>query len=455
MQSAISKYINAEILLTSESSAKLCYDVDEQKTVDSHSVDNLESKGASNITSEKATDAKQLTDADIQKSETKNKALQILPRTTSVCIEEVVKNIQEIHTEAELAVTDTKERQISENEFEAKKEVSEYMLKRAFDLHKVACQTSAENEPKAEFLSEEQSYETIVTKHPNFERQTKEMNPTNETKEHEKVPASHTGEKLEIIDDRNFIQEGENEMEKQLKGSYLKLQLKEQTLEEEESVAIDNNSGRPENELEKMANVVETIYQHETMAKVNAKNEEHTNHHSEQSSVENVFTKHISEGMVTTENSTKSNVPEGKSISTLPTIQVLKVEIVEESIQEVIQKEAEPGVTNTREEQRLENGFVKNMKVLEALDLHKAPGNTALENEKKAKVKFEEKSREIILEHPHLEGLETAKISPSNDTKEPERNMKSPQMSLNQYLKISQSKQTLENRKLKRPKPLN
>jgi len=59
------------------------------------------------------------------------------------------------------------------------------------------------------------------------------------------------------------------------------------------------------------------------------------------------------------------DVPEGKSISTLPTIQVLKVEIVEESIQEVIQKEAEPGVTNTREEQRLENGFVKNMKVLE------------------------------------------------------------------------------------------
>ena len=58
-------------------------------------------------------------------SVSEDKALQILPRTTSVCIEEVVKNIQEIHTEAELAVTDTKERQISENEFEAKKEVSE------------------------------------------------------------------------------------------------------------------------------------------------------------------------------------------------------------------------------------------------------------------------------------------------------------------------------------------
>lgn len=53
--------------------------------------------------------------------------------------------------------------------------------------------------------------------------------------------------------------------------------------------------------------VKQTIDQHETMAKVSAKNEEHTNHHSEQSSVENVFTKHISEGMVTTENSTKSS----------------------------------------------------------------------------------------------------------------------------------------------------
>ncbi|RDY06886.1 hypothetical protein CR513_09066 [Mucuna pruriens] len=44
------------------------------------------------------------------------------------------------------------------------------------------------------------------------------------------------------------------------------------------------------------------------MAKVSAKNEEHANHKSEQSSMENVITKHInSEGTVTTENSTKSS----------------------------------------------------------------------------------------------------------------------------------------------------
>lgn len=66
------------------------------------------------------------------------------------------------------------------------------------------------------------------------------------------------------------------------------------------------------------------------------------------------------------------DVPEGKSISTLPTIQVLKVEIVEESIQEVIQKEAESEVIDTKEEQRPGNDFVKNMEVLEVcLHYHK------------------------------------------------------------------------------------
>lgn len=42
-----------------------------------------------------------------------------------------------------------------------------------------------------------------------------------------------------------------------VKGETIEGIVQEQTLEEEESVAIDNNSGRPENELEQMANVVE------------------------------------------------------------------------------------------------------------------------------------------------------------------------------------------------------
>ncbi|KAL5172128.1 hypothetical protein HKD37_16G044944 [Glycine soja] len=493
MQSVITNYITAEGHLASESSTKLSF-MNEQKTVDA-SVENLEIKDASEITAEEATDAKQLTDEEIQKSETESvyedKALQTLPSTASVRIE-VEKSIQEIHTETELAVTDTKEGQISENESEAKKEVSEYMLKKAFDLHKVACQTGAENELKAEFLSEERSQETIVTKHPNLEGESIEINPTSETEEHEQVPASHTGEKLEINDDGNFIQEEEKEMEKEterqllktatesvpedevqttlptstiVKGETVEGIVQEQTLEEEKSAAIDNNSGRPENKLEGMANVVETIDQHESMAKVSTENEEHANRHSEQSSMENVITKHInSEGMVTTENSTKSsynveelekvldsnsiensemkegrkilseeasnmkeatgmelqkpeieNAPEDKAISTLP-------EIVEESIQEVIQKEAESEVIDTKEEQRPGNDFVKNMEVLEGFDLHKAQGNTTLENEMKAEVQSEAKSREIIIEHQNL--LETAEISPRNDTKEPEKEHK-------------------------------
>jgi len=42
-----------------------------------------------------------------------------------------------------------------------------------------------------------------------------------------------------------------------VKGETVEGIVQEQTLEEEKSAAIDNNSGRPENKLEGMANVVE------------------------------------------------------------------------------------------------------------------------------------------------------------------------------------------------------
>nr|KYP45455.1 hypothetical protein KK1_033026 [Cajanus cajan] len=482
MQSAITNYINAE-LVTSQSNTKLCYNVDEQKTVDAHTVSNLEIKDANNITAEEATDAIQLTEVDIQKSKIESvpedKALQTLLSTASASIEEVDKSIRPTHTEAELAVTNTKEEQISENESEVIKEVSEYILKKALHLHKVTCQTSAGNEQKDELLPEQHSQESILTKHPNLEGETIEIKPTNETEELEKVPVSHMVERLEINDDGNSIQEEEKEMEKAVerqlletvtesvpedeaqttipestifKGEMIEGNVQEQTLMGEESAAIDNNSGTPENELEQMANVVETIDQHETM--------------------ENVITKHInSEGTVTTKNSSKStndveelekalnsdsidnseinngrkiipeeesamkettgmklqkpeieNVPEGKAISTSSSRPSLGVEIVEESIHEEIQKEAEPAVTNAKEVQRPDNDFVKNMEVLEAFDLHKASGNTCVENEKKAEVQSETKSQEtLIIKNPNLEGLETAEASPSNDTNELEK----------------------------------
>lgn len=70
MQSVITNYITAEGHLASESSTKLSF-MNEQKTVDA-SVENLEIKDASEITAEEATDAKQLTDEEIQKSETES-----------------------------------------------------------------------------------------------------------------------------------------------------------------------------------------------------------------------------------------------------------------------------------------------------------------------------------------------------------------------------------------------
>ncbi|XP_029130782.1 uncharacterized protein LOC109816216 isoform X14 [Cajanus cajan] len=474
MQGVIAKHINEDDSEISEGKIKSCYDVDRMENiVELHLIKNLQRQDGCKNMEEEATNKRQLTDLEIQKYETQgvpeDKALQTLLSTASASIEEVDKSIRPTHTEAELAVTNTKEEQISENESEVIKEVSEYILKKALHLHKVTCQTSAGNEQKDELLPEQHSQESILTKHPNLEGETIEIKPTNETEELEKVPVSHMVERLEINDDGNSIQEEEKEMEKAVerqlletvtesvpedeaqttipestifKGEMIEGNVQEQTLMGEESAAIDNNSGTPENELEQMANVVETIDQHETM--------------------ENVITKHInSEGTVTTKNSSKStndveelekalnsdsidnseinngrkiipeeesamkettDVPEGKAISTSSSRPSLGVEIVEESIHEEIQKEAEPAVTNAKEVQRPDNDFVKNMEVLEAFDLHKASGNTCVENEKKAEVQSETKSQEtLIIKNPNLEGLETAEASPSNDTNELEK----------------------------------
>ncbi|KAK7339568.1 hypothetical protein VNO77_20245 [Canavalia gladiata] len=474
MQGVIAKHINAEGIVTSKSSIKSGYAVEEMENiVDSQSVKNL--------------------DVEIQISETKSvpedEALQTLP-IASVSIEEVDKGIQEIREEEELAVIDTKQRQISQNDFE-------YMLKQAFHLHEVTCQTSTIKEQKAELLSEQQSQETTFIKHPYLDGETTKMNPTNDNKEYEKVPAQHTREKSEINDDRNLIHEEEKDMrepaEKQLlrtatestpedeaqstlptstivKGDKVERLFEEQTLKE-----IDNNNScRPKNELEQRINVLETIDQPEALAKVSAENEEHADHQSEQSSVDNVITKHInSEGTETTENSTKSSydveeqekvlepdsidnleikdggeimleetidikeatnmelqspeiesLPEDKTIPTLSAISCAKIEKVEESIQEEIQKEAESTATDTKDGWRPENDIVGNMKVLEAFDLHEVTSNTCAEIEKEVEAQSEAQGQEIaIIKHPNLEGKETAekeqKVAKSGGVCEP------------------------------------
>ena len=73
LQSVITNYITAEGPVTSQSITKLSDDADndEQKTVESCSANNLQNKDAREIIAEEATDAKQSTDVDIPKSETK------------------------------------------------------------------------------------------------------------------------------------------------------------------------------------------------------------------------------------------------------------------------------------------------------------------------------------------------------------------------------------------------
>ncbi|KAK7293422.1 hypothetical protein RJT34_16287 [Clitoria ternatea] len=496
MEGVITKYINTEGTLTSVSNTKSSYDVHKvERIVQSQLVENFDSRVGCKITTGEATDTRQLTDVEIQKSETESvledKAIQILPNIASFSIEEFDRSIQEIHTEAELAV--------SENDFEAKKKVSQDMLKQAFDLQKVTCQTNIEIEEKVEPLSD-RKYQTIVLKHPNLEGETIEIEPINNTEEHEKVSASHSGERLEINADVTFMQEESNEMQKAIerklhntttesiqedeaqstlptstivKAEKVEGIFQEQTLKEVESRAIDdNNSGKPENGLEQTANIFEKIDQPKTITEVSVENDEQADHQSEQSSMENVITKHLSsKGMSTTANRTKSSydveelkkvlesnstdnsrikdgvnimldessdmkeatytklqkpeiesVPEDKATLTLSIMPSVRVEINEESIQEEIQKEAESAVNDTKEEQKAENDFVENTKVIEGFDLHKAPCNTCTENVKHAEVQSEVQSQEtMIITHPKLKELDNAEISPSDDTKELEK----------------------------------
>ncbi|RDX85987.1 hypothetical protein CR513_32761, partial [Mucuna pruriens] len=117
IQNAITDYIKQEGNLTSESSTKLSDDVDEQKTEESHGVENFENKDASKISA----DAKQFTDVEIQNSETEgvpqDKALQTLQNAPPVQNEAVKSSQEEIQQREEV--------QTPQYEFDAKRDISE------------------------------------------------------------------------------------------------------------------------------------------------------------------------------------------------------------------------------------------------------------------------------------------------------------------------------------------
>jgi len=57
--------------------------------------------------------------------------------------------------------------------------------------------------------------------------------------------------------------------------------------------------------------------------------------------------------------------PVDRAISIISPIPSVRIGTVDESIQEKMQKEVQPAVINTKEEQRPENDFVRNTEVLE------------------------------------------------------------------------------------------
>ncbi|RDX85978.1 hypothetical protein CR513_32749, partial [Mucuna pruriens] len=68
MQSVITNYMTGKGILTSESGTKLGDDVDEQKTEESHWVENYRNRDAGKISAEEAADSKQFTDVEIPNS---------------------------------------------------------------------------------------------------------------------------------------------------------------------------------------------------------------------------------------------------------------------------------------------------------------------------------------------------------------------------------------------------
>ncbi|XP_027352145.1 pericentrin-like [Abrus precatorius] len=141
-------------------------------------------------------------------------ALETLPTTTYVGAGAFHEsNQEEMHAEEKLEVTNTKEAHIPEDDTEEKKRVP-----KAFYLHEVTHQTIMANEMKAETPTEMQNRQTTMFELLNIEGETAEINPSNDTVKQQTVPTTHTGEKLEIERDGNFIQEEakgreENEMQ--------------------------------------------------------------------------------------------------------------------------------------------------------------------------------------------------------------------------------------------------
>lgn len=129
-----------------------------------------------------------------------------------------------------------------------------------------------ENEKKEEIKTEELKLETIVVKPLDLEGETIEVNMSNDSEGHEKVPESPPSEELEIKEGRIWIQEEAKDIEEAIedeasltlptsaiaKGDAIDEIFQKQSIKEEESAAMDKgNSSQPEYELEQTTNVVE------------------------------------------------------------------------------------------------------------------------------------------------------------------------------------------------------
>ncbi|XP_068485818.1 uncharacterized protein [Phaseolus vulgaris] len=329
VQSFITNYLIVERHMTSESNKESSDDVDldGHKKEESHLVEFLQIKDASEIRA-KGIHTNQLTDIEIQKSETEgvaeDKGMQTMSSTTSgknyasnECCQE------EIQPQEEYVETHIKEVKTPYYEFDMQKQIPE-----AFGIQEDACQIMAENEKKLKSQLAPPNKETTFIDNLYSDGEIAKTNPINDI---EKVvnPKSRTMEKSVIHDDSKFNEEKAKGIEEMAKIKLLdtatdspqkevqpKLPapatvqgdtdqiLQHQTLPSDASGIIDNDMRCiPENKLDRMSTVIE---EPEIKANINIVEEEQSDKQSQEPSMQSLITEYITEeGHLASESNSK------------------------------------------------------------------------------------------------------------------------------------------------------
>ncbi|KAK8466724.1 hypothetical protein PHAVU_008G154713 [Phaseolus vulgaris] len=442
VQSFITNYLIVERHMTSESNKESSDDVDldGHKKEESHLVEFLQIKDASEIRA-KGIHTNQLTDIEIQKSETEgvaeDKGMQTMSSTTSgknyasnECCQE------EIQPQEEYVETHIKEVKTPYYEFDMQKQIPE-----AFGIQEDACQIMAENEKKLKSQLAPPNKETTFIDNLYSDGEIAKTNPINDI---EKVvnPKSRTMEKSVIHDDSKFNEEKAKGIEEMAKIKLLdtatdspqkevqpKLPapatvqgdtdqiLQHQTLPSDASGIIDNDMRCiPENKLDRMSTVIE---EPEIKANINIVEEEQSDKQSQEPSMQSLITEYITEeGHLASESNSKLSYDMNAKTVNLQVVENLGIKYGSKMTVEE--------VTDARPPRGVEVEKTKNEELAEHETLYETNQETQPEEEfsgtySKGKQTPQSSMESVITKHINSEGKEITESSTNSSYDEEEQ----------------------------------